>query len=241
MNCSAELNEIAGALAKAQGEFVAIEKARTAMVKGQTKDGRSFDYTYKYADIADVLTGILPPLSKHGLSVIQPTFVENSVMVIRTRVMHSSGQWIESDYPVSSITGDHQKMGGALTYARRYALCSLIGVAAEEDTDGQHVAEQPTVPNRKPIQQTQTSPRGQQSRNDDTQHRDEAGDAESAKITATIIGTLNFCESEDSLKEWGKANKPATLRCNADDQQRITQAYMAKRAEIMSPRSEAAE
>jgi hypothetical protein len=219
MQTSEQIGEVASALAKAQGEFQPIEKAKTAKVKGQTKDGRSFDYTYKYADIADVLAGVLPPLSKHGLSVIQPTVVIDGVMIIRTRLLHSSGQWIESDYPVSSINGDHQKMGGALTYARRYALCSLVGVAAEEDTDGEHAAEQPTPPNRKPQAK-----------------REDAGlsDADSAKAADLMLGTLEFCDSEDSLREWGKANKATTLKMTREDQQRITQAYMAKRGEILA-------
>lgn len=220
MQTSEQINDIAAALAKAQGEFVAIEKAKTAKVKGQTKDGRSFDYTYKYADIADVLAGLLPPLSKHGLSVIQPTLVIDGVMMIRTRILHASGQWIESDYPVSSINGDHQKMGGALTYARRYALCSLVGVAAEEDTDGEHAAEQPTPPNRKPT----------------PAKRDDHGlsESDSAAAAELMLGTLGFCDSEDSLREWGKANKATTLRMTRDDQQRITQAYMTKRSDILA-------
>ncbi len=136
MRTSEATNEIATALAAAQGEFTVIEKRKHAKIK--TNSGR--DFGYAYADISDVLAAVLPHLSKHGLSVIQPTSVIEAGLFITTRLMHASGQWIESDYPVCSINGDHQKMGGALTYSRRYALCSMLGVSADEDVDGQPAA-----------------------------------------------------------------------------------------------------
>ncbi len=136
MRTSEATNEIATALAAAQGEFTVIEKRKHAKIK--TNSGR--DFGYAYADISDVLAAVLPHLSKHGLSVIQPTCVIEAGLFITTRLMHASGQWIESDYPVCSINGDHQKMGGALTYSRRYALCSMLGVSADEDVDGQPAA-----------------------------------------------------------------------------------------------------
>lgn len=136
MNTSENLDLIAAALAKAQGEFKAIPKNKTGKVAGENKSGRAFSYEYKYAALPDVLDGIRSALAGNGLMVTQPTLIVSNVIVLRTRVIHSSGQWIESDYPVCSITGEHQKMGAAMTYARRYALTSLIGVAADEDVDG---------------------------------------------------------------------------------------------------------
>jgi len=116
------------ALSKAQAEFSPILKTKTA---------KAGSFTYNYADIADVLHTVLPVLSKHGIAVIQMTETdEANVMFVRTRLAHKSGQSVESVYPVASINADHQKMGGALTYARRYALTAMIGVAAEDDLDG---------------------------------------------------------------------------------------------------------
>lgn len=137
MRTSEAINEIAAALAKAQGEFVTVEKRKHASARGTSKAGKEYSISYAYADISDVLAAVLPVLAKHGLSVIQPTCLNENGMYINTRLMHASGQWIESDYPVCSIQGDHQKMGGALTYSRRYALSSLVGVAADEDVDGE--------------------------------------------------------------------------------------------------------
>ncbi len=136
---STDIGEIAGALALAQGEFPAIEKTKVGKVEGQSKgSGRDYKFEYKYADISDVLSAVRPVLAKHDIALLQLTEVDDAnVMHVRTRLVHKSGQWIESTYPVCSIGMDHQKMGGALTYARRYALCSIVGVAAEDDLDGQ--------------------------------------------------------------------------------------------------------
>src|SRR5262245_27688623 len=130
------LNELAGALAAAQGEFPIIDKNRTAQFRETLQGAGNGTREYKYADLAEVLKGVLPVLSKHKLAVLQPTFVQAGHIFVRTRLVHASGQWIECEYPVCAIHVDHQRMGSALTYAKRYALCALLGVAAEEDNDG---------------------------------------------------------------------------------------------------------
>jgi ERF superfamily protein len=138
MQTSDEINEIAAALAKAQGEFPKIAKNKVADAKGVSKrTGQAYSIKYAYADIADVLAAILPVLSKHSIALVQPTAIDDRGMTIHTRIIHSSGQWMGSVYPVCAINGDHQIMGSAITYARRYAACSLIGVAADDDLDGE--------------------------------------------------------------------------------------------------------
>lgn len=146
MRTSEQLDQLATALAAAQAEMTNPEKTKTAKVasaKGQ--------YTYKYADIGDGLNLLRPLLAKNGLSFIQPTVYEGDQIILKTRLMHASGQWIECDYPVCTIAG-HQQMGAALTYARRYALFSLVGIAAEEDTDANGAED---VPPRTRQQQAQ--------------------------------------------------------------------------------------
>lgn len=128
---------IENALAAAQAEYPEIAKARTADMAGK--------YSYDYADIADILTAVRPVLAKHGLSISQPTRIQGDALVVSTqlRFRPASGEAeiIESEYPVCKASGAHQEMGKALTYARRYALCSLLGVApAREDDDGQGAA-----------------------------------------------------------------------------------------------------
>jgi hypothetical protein len=129
MNTSEQINEIAGALAKAQAE-----------IKNPAKTHTNPHFKTKYADLTDGLEVIRPALSKHGICVIQATEIDGDNMVLRTRLAHASGQWIESVYPVCKI-GAHQAMGAAMTYSRRYALFSLVGVAGEDDTDGEGAAE----------------------------------------------------------------------------------------------------
>lgn len=125
------LTELYKALAVAQGELKNPEK---------TKQADTGKYKYMYADIGDVLEAVMPVLSKHGLSISQPTVIRDNSIILVTRLHHESGQHIESEYPVCSLNGNHQAMGAAMTYARRYALTSLIGVAAVDDTDGADAA-----------------------------------------------------------------------------------------------------
>lgn len=133
---SESFGKIAEALADAQGEFPVIEKSREATVKGRTKAGQEYSYDYKYADIADVLHAVRPVLAKNKIAIIQPTVLRGGNIFIVTRLVHASGEWLECEYPVTRYQEErHQAMGGALTYARRYSLCTLIGVAAEEDLD----------------------------------------------------------------------------------------------------------
>lgn len=118
------------ALAAAQAELKNPEKKREA------DTGK---YKYKYADIGDVLETVLPILAKHGISMTQPTIIRDGSIILKTVLTHN-GQSIESEYPVCSLNGNHQAMGSAMTYARRYALTSLIGIAAVDDTDGEGAA-----------------------------------------------------------------------------------------------------
>jgi hypothetical protein len=140
MTSSPTVNDLAAALSQAQGEFPIVEKNRTAKIRDWGRDDAHAYREYKYADLADVLRGVLPILSKYKLAVLQPTYVEAGMVFIRTRLLHVSGQWIECEYPVCATHIDQQRMGSALTYAKRYALCALLGVAADEDNDGATIA-----------------------------------------------------------------------------------------------------
>jgi hypothetical protein len=203
MQTSEQINEIAAALAKAQGKFPTIEKKKQASVKGIAKaSGREYSIAYAYADIADVISAISPILSAEGIAFIQPTVMLDSGMFIATRLMHASGQWIESMYPVCGISGDHQKMGGALTYARRYALCSMVGVAADEDIDGQG-AEKPVPKLSKPIERNDAAPPAD----------DFPGDATSKTpaqeyVEHAIAAINNWTGNAVALKQWWDDEKP---------------------------------
>jgi len=125
MRTSEQINEIAAALAKAQAE-----------VKNPSFNRVNPHFKSKYADLGEVLSAVRPSLSKHGISIMQMTDVTDTGIVLHTRLTHSGGQWIEGVYPVSPM-GTHQQMGAALTYAKRQALSAIVGVAGEDDTDGE--------------------------------------------------------------------------------------------------------
>lgn len=121
MNTSESINEIAAAMAQAQSE-----------IQNPTKDQTNPHFKNRYADLAGGLSTIRPTLAKYGLSVVQLTHADGDMITLHTRIMHSSGQWLEATYPVCRL-GKHQEMGSALTYARRYALFAAVGVAGDDD------------------------------------------------------------------------------------------------------------
>tara|TARA_Y100000593_G_scaffold93571_2_gene188940 strand:- start:939 stop:1646 length:708 start_codon:yes stop_codon:yes gene_type:complete len=117
---SAEIGELAGSLAKAQSEMGAALKS---------SDNPYFKSSY--ADLAAVIEAARP-LSDHGLSISQMPVGDDLV----TLLMHSSGQWIRSTYPIRAVKNDPQARGSAITYARRYAYQSICGLASADD-DGE--------------------------------------------------------------------------------------------------------
>jgi hypothetical protein len=107
--------------------------AAQAKLKNATFDKINPHFKSKYATLAGVRDNVVPVLSEFGLSVIQGAAIYDGANVITTRLMHSSGQWIESAYPFA--IDKPQQMGSAMTYARRYSLAAICGIASEEDDD----------------------------------------------------------------------------------------------------------
>ena len=122
MKQSESIKNLAAAMAAAQSEMgAAIKGASNPFFKS------------KYADLGSVIQAIKPHFAKHGLSYVQfPVSGESSVGVT-TRLMHSSGEWLEQDYFIPLGKMDAQAAGSAITYARRYALQSIAGIPAEDD------------------------------------------------------------------------------------------------------------
>lgn len=127
---------LAMAIAALQAELPVVGKDQKATVKS---DKGSF--TYKYANLATVSAAILPLTSKHGLAwTTRPTLDESGKFVLRYELRHVSGEKIVGDYPLPTSTRP-QEIGSAITYARRYALCAVTGLAPEEDDDNASAAE----------------------------------------------------------------------------------------------------
>lgn len=116
------INDLADALAKVQGE-----------VEGASKGRVNPAFKSKYAELSDVWDAIRAPLAKHGLSVIQAPGRNGADVVLTTRIMHKSGQWLESDVWAAPTKGDVQGVGSTITYLRRYSLMAMIGVCPEDD------------------------------------------------------------------------------------------------------------
>jgi len=119
---SESINELIKALSIAQGQ-----------IGNASKDSDNPFFKSKYATLASVREACKDALSKNGLAVIQHPIVSAQATFLCTTLGHTSGQWIRSFYPIKPVKDDPQGMGSAITYARRYALAAMVGIAPEDD------------------------------------------------------------------------------------------------------------
>ena len=134
---SETIGTIAAALAKAQAELINPEKSLVATLRSDGPDGA--ERSFRYAPLSSGLEIIRKTLSQHEIATVQTTSIDETAGFVRlsTVLAHASGEWIASDWPVCAIseTAAPHRMGAALTYARRYALFTLVGIAGEDDLD----------------------------------------------------------------------------------------------------------
>src|SRR5499427_4301043 len=128
---------LTAALAKAQAKLVNPEKSLTATIRsGRPGEGQR---TFRYAPLSTGLEIVRKTLSEHEIAVIQTTAIDQATQMLNltTLLAHASGEWIASQWPVCAIAeiATPHRMGAALTYARRYALFTLVGIAGEDDLD----------------------------------------------------------------------------------------------------------
>ena len=138
---SDNLNELALALAKAQGE-----------ISPAIKDSANPFFKSKYADLNSIWSSAREPLSKNGLAIIQTTEKDPAGQLqLITTLVHASGQWVKSYMPVIQAKADIQSLGSAITYCRRYSLSAICGISTDEDDDGEKsMARQKEEPKPKP-------------------------------------------------------------------------------------------
>jgi ERF superfamily len=137
---------LASALAKAQAELINPEKSLTATIRiGRPGDG---ERSFRYAPLSSGLDIVRKTLGQHEIATLQTTAIDQTAGMVNltTTLAHASGEWIASDWPVCPIaeTANPQRMGAALTYARRYALFTLVGIAGEDDIDAPDLCAGPT-------------------------------------------------------------------------------------------------
>ena len=136
---------IAAALAKAQVELTNPEKSLVATTRSPFP--REANRTFRYAPLSSGLDIIRKSLGRHEIATIQSTGIDQEAGLLRltTILAHSSGEWVSSEWPVCHIAdiSSAQRMGAALTYARRYALFTLVGIAGEDDLDAPDLGADP--------------------------------------------------------------------------------------------------
>src|SRR5579863_3618363 len=134
---SPSIGNLAAALAKAQPELINPEKSLSATIRSEAAGGS--EQSFRYAPLSRGLEIVRKTLGQHEIATMQTTSIDQAAGIVNltTVLAHSSGEWIASDWPVCAIseTATPHRMGAALTYARRYALFTLVGIAGEDDLD----------------------------------------------------------------------------------------------------------
>jgi hypothetical protein len=144
---SETIGTIAAALAKAQAQLINPEKSLVGTIRSDATGAA--ERSFRYASLSSGLDIVRKTLSQHEIAAMQITSIDETVGIVRlnTVLAHASGEWIASDWPVCAIseTATPHRMGAALTYARRYALFTLVGIAGEDDLDAPDLLS-PTAP-----------------------------------------------------------------------------------------------
>src|SRR5262249_44644033 len=147
---SETIGTIAAALAKAQAQLVNPEKSLVGTIRPE--QGRGVERSFRYAPLSSGLDIVRKTLSQYEIATVQTTSIDETagIVSLSTVLAHASGEWIASDWPVCAIneTSAPHRMGAALTYARRYGLFTLVGIAGEDDLDAPDLIAPTTPPPR---------------------------------------------------------------------------------------------
>jgi hypothetical protein len=236
---SESIGNLAGAMAKAQAELANPEKLLTATIPGTFpwEESRAF----RYASLASGLELVRKCLGSHEIATIQTTAIDPPTGLIRltTVLAHASGEWMSSDWPVCPVseTSAPHRLGAALTYARRYALFTLVGIAGEDDLDAPDVAAA-VQSNRESINGSKLDRAGDNgaasSRNGMNRRKSSSSllpmldnDA-SASTCERILTEMATQGSVAALELWAYRNLPTKNRLKAADAQLIEQAFEVK-------------
>jgi hypothetical protein len=125
---SEQLSDLAAALAAAQALIPPVKRDQEARI-----DAIKGSYKYRYAELCSVLDAIRVPLASHGLSVTSIPVHDDHGLTLRTVLLHTSGQFLAGEFPILCDLSRPQVVGSWITYARRYSISALVGVATEDD------------------------------------------------------------------------------------------------------------
>jgi ERF superfamily len=227
---SETIGVLAAALAKAQGELTNPDKSLTATIRSPFP--REGVRIFRYASLASGLDIVRKVLGQHEIATVQTTTIDQGSGQIRltTLLAHASGEWISSDWPVCPVSeaATPQRMGAALTYARRYALFTLVGIAGEDDLDAPDLFVDPLIGNaiepssqpannRKPANKSVQMPR----------LRAVLATAPSASLRDQLVAEIHNLRDVDGLALWAHRRLPAKNTLTAEDARAVETAYQA--------------
>jgi hypothetical protein len=235
------IGNISGALAKAQAELTNPEKSLVATIRSPFP--RERDRTFRYAPLSSGLDIIRKNLGRHEIATIQSTEIDREAGLLRltTILAHSSGEWISSEWPVCTIAdiASAQRMGAALTYARRYALFTLVGIAGEDDLDAPDLD---AVPNSaaEPPQSNGQAATAQRTAPGDAKlsgpsARTVLGEQLSASLRESLIEQLAAINSTEEAAAWARRSLPAKNTLTAADAKVVEQRFRARLSDIGDP------
>jgi hypothetical protein len=244
---SETIGAIAGALAKAQLDLANPEKSLTATIRSPFP--REGDRSFRYASLSSGLDLVRKSLGRHEIATVQTTSIDEGAGLIRltTTLAHSSGEWVSSDWPVCLVseTATPHRMGAALTYARRYALFTLVGIAGEDDLDAPDLNVAPVAPFGPGPQVADTNGSVQQTHSaiSASSPPTAAGNGPRKPVRASrvlltainskalrekLLGELSELVSAEQLTEWSHRSLPIKNTLTVDDARIVEEAFQAK-------------
>jgi hypothetical protein len=248
---SESIASLAAALAKAQAELVNPEKSLTATIRSDGP-GRS-ERTFRYAPLSSGLDIVRKTLGQHEIATVQTTSVDQTAGTVNltTVLAHSSGEWISSDWPVCPVseTATPHRMGASLTYARRYALFTLVGIAGEDDLDAPDLTtptNQTSAPEKpkgerirrlnggrrqNPAQQSTVGRNGKIASNSNKPILEPEA---SAALRDRLIAELNDLGTGDDAAMWAHRSLVEKNRLTTPDAQRVEEAFQARLATFVT-------
>ena len=223
---SETIGAIASALAKAQGELTNPEKSLVTTIRSPFP--REGDRTFRYASLASGLDIVRKSLGQYEIATVQTTAIDQASGQIQltTLLAHASGEWISSDWPVCAIseTATPHRMGAALTYARRYALFALVGIAGEDDLDAPDTLVEPS-PGALP-EPPFVGSQAQRKSPDRTLHRPPVLDqAASTVLRDELLAELAPLKDGENVALWAHRRLAAKNTLTADDGRAVEAVY----------------
>jgi hypothetical protein len=225
---SSSIANLAAALAKAQIALVNPEKSLVATIRQGGASGA--EQTFRYAPLSSGLEIVRKTLGEHKIATVQTTAVDQGAGIVNltTVLAHSSGEWIASDWPVCAITetATPHRMGAALTYARRYALFTLVGIAGEDDLDAPDL-QTPTSQAVEPPRPGGAGP-SRDRKAYPTASKPILGSVQSAELRDRLLAELGRLASGEDAAMWAQRSLPEKSRLTAADAQAVEQAFQTR-------------